>query len=93
MCVRVCACRLCPLTSISVFNFLILYFCLFLCPSLSRCRYVPYPSVVFAHRFGPGLVIYWFGFIDELDSNRERGIILKDDFPADIVTLESLLET
>ena len=44
-------------------------------------------------RFGPGLVIYWFGFIDELDCNRERGIILKDDFPTDIITLESLLET
>ena len=44
-------------------------------------------------RFGPGMVIYWFGFIDELDCNRERGIILKDDFPTDIVTLESLLET
>lgn len=39
------------------------------------------------------MVIYWFGFIDELDCNRERGIILKDDFPTDIVTLESLLET
>jgi len=43
-------------------------------------------------RFGPGMVIYWFGFIDELDCFRDRGIILKDDFPADIVTLESLLE-
>ena len=48
---------------------------------------------VFIHRFGPGMVIYWFGFIDELDCNRERGIILKDDFPTDIITLESLLET
>ncbi|XP_020632718.1 uncharacterized protein C15orf41 homolog isoform X2 [Orbicella faveolata] len=45
------------------------------------------------NRFGPGMVIYWFGFIDELDCNRERGIILKEDFPTDIVTLESLLET
>lgn len=45
------------------------------------------------NRFGPGLVIYWFGFIDELDCNQERGIILKDDFPTDIITLESLLET
>lgn len=43
-------------------------------------------------RFGPGMVIYWFGYIDEVDCIRDRGIILKDDFPADIVTLESLLE-
>lgn len=44
------------------------------------------------YRFGPGMVIYWFGFIDELDCNRERGILLKDDFPAEVITLDSLLE-
>ena len=32
-------------------------------------------------RFGPGMVIYWFGFIDELDVNQEKGIILRDCFP------------
>ncbi|XP_041252127.1 CDAN1-interacting nuclease 1 isoform X3 [Onychostruthus taczanowskii] len=37
--------------------------------------------------FGPGLVIYWYGFIEELDCHRERGILLKDCFPTDIVTL------
>nr|XP_025740187.1 uncharacterized protein C15orf41 homolog isoform X4 [Callorhinus ursinus] len=37
--------------------------------------------------FGPGLVIYWYGFIQELDCNRERGILLKACFPTDIVTL------
>lgn len=39
------------------------------------------------NRFGPGLVIYWYGFISELDCQRDRGILLKDCFPADIVTL------
>ncbi|XP_058843596.1 CDAN1-interacting nuclease 1-like isoform X2 [Acipenser ruthenus] len=39
------------------------------------------------NRFGPGLVIYWHGFIEELDCHRERGILLKDCFPLDIVTL------
>ncbi|XP_070971359.1 CDAN1-interacting nuclease 1 [Oncorhynchus clarkii lewisi] len=39
------------------------------------------------NRFGPGLVIYWHGFIGELDSQRDRGILLKDCFPSDIVTL------
>ncbi|TWW71952.1 hypothetical protein D4764_16G0004490 [Takifugu flavidus] len=38
-------------------------------------------------RFGPGLVIYWYGFIGELDCQRDRGILLKDCFPTDIVTL------
>ncbi|CAH1791558.1 unnamed protein product, partial [Owenia fusiformis] len=33
------------------------------------------------NRFGPGMVIYWFGFIDELDCNRNKGIILMDHFP------------
>ncbi|XP_038823234.1 CDAN1-interacting nuclease 1-like [Salvelinus namaycush] len=37
--------------------------------------------------FGPGLVIYWHGFIEELDSQRDRGILLKDCFPSDIVAL------
>ncbi|KAL0969675.1 hypothetical protein UPYG_G00230690 [Umbra pygmaea] len=39
------------------------------------------------NRFGPGLVIYWHGFIEELDSQRDRGILLKDCFPLDIITL------
>ncbi|XP_078262523.1 CDAN1-interacting nuclease 1 isoform X5 [Rhinoraja longicauda] len=38
------------------------------------------------NRFGPGLVIYWCGFIKELDCHRERGILLKDCFPEDIIT-------
>uniref|UniRef100_G1K8M4 CDAN1-interacting nuclease 1 n=1 Tax=Anolis carolinensis TaxID=28377 RepID=G1K8M4_ANOCA len=33
------------------------------------------------NRFGPGLVIYWYGFIEELDCHRNRGILLKDCFP------------
>ncbi|XP_039898501.1 CDAN1-interacting nuclease 1 isoform X3 [Simochromis diagramma] len=39
------------------------------------------------NRFGPGLVIYWYGFIGDLDCQRDRGILLKDCFPTDIVTL------
>lgn len=36
------------------------------------------------NRYGPGMVIYWFGFIDELDDNRDKGIIVCDTFPTDI---------
>ncbi|XP_056401986.1 CDAN1-interacting nuclease 1 isoform X2 [Hyla sarda] len=43
------------------------------------------------NRFGPGLVIYWFGFIEELDCHRERGILLKHEFPSDIVTLRGCM--
>ena len=42
-------------------------------------------------RFGPGMVIYWFGFIDELDCNRDKGIILADQFPSNLITLTSLV--
>ncbi|CAG10394.1 unnamed protein product, partial [Tetraodon nigroviridis] len=47
------------------------------------------PGLLGVHnnRFGPGLVIYWYGFIGELDCQRDRGILLKDCFPTDIVTL------
>lgn len=33
------------------------------------------------NRFGSGLVIYWFGYIKQLDSNSEAGIVLTDRFP------------
>lgn len=45
------------------------------------------------NRFGPGMVIYWFGFIDELDSNREKGIMLYDNFPKTIVQLNPVKES
>ena len=37
------------------------------------------------NRFGPGLVIYWFGFIDDLASKKYGGIMLTDRFPDDFV--------
>ncbi|KAH3847757.1 CDAN1-interacting nuclease 1-like isoform X1 [Dreissena polymorpha] len=40
------------------------------------------------NRFGPGMVIYWFGFIDELDVNQDKGIILRDHFPEHIVKMD-----
>jgi len=36
------------------------------------------------NRFGPGLVIYWFGYIKQLDNNVDRGIVLMDRFPDNI---------
>jgi hypothetical protein len=37
------------------------------------------------------MVIYWFGFIDELDCHRDKGIILADQFPSNLITLTSLV--
>lgn len=42
------------------------------------------------NRFGPGMVIYWFGFIDELDVHRDKGIMLRDSFPENIICLNPL---
>lgn len=39
------------------------------------------------NRFGSGLVIYWFGFVEELDVHREKGILVMDHFPEDFVSL------
>ena len=41
-------------------------------------QYWPYYN-----RFGPGLVIYWFGFLEEINDERERekGIVVMDRFP------------
>eukprot|EP00088_Acartia_fossae_P029356 TRINITY_DN3019_c0_g1_i6.p1 TRINITY_DN3019_c0_g1~~TRINITY_DN3019_c0_g1_i6.p1 ORF type:complete len:369 (-),score=73.67 TRINITY_DN3019_c0_g1_i6:1099-2205(-) len=43
------------------------------------------------NRFGAGLVIYWFGYIKQLDNNAEDGIILSDHLPTDIVYFQPRL--
>ena len=45
-------------------------------------------NVFISFRFGPGMVIYWFGFIDELDINQDKGIILRDHFPEEIIKMD-----
>ncbi|KAJ8299642.1 hypothetical protein KUTeg_023702 [Tegillarca granosa] len=44
------------------------------------------------NRFGPGMVIYWFGFIDELNCLQDKGIVLRDSFPENIVKLNPLMK-
>lgn len=43
------------------------------------------------NRFGAGLVIYWFDFVEELDVHREKGILLMDRFPEDFVTITTFI--
>lgn len=51
----------------------------------SRCTWLCF---CWCARFGPGLVIYWFGYVAELDVNRDQGIVLSDSFPnKDTITL------
>lgn len=44
------------------------------------------------NRFGPGLVIYWCGYLRHLDWSTEHGILVRDSFPSDseIVTFDPL---
>lgn len=35
----------------------------------------------YLNRFGSGMVIYWFGYVGSLDSNRSAGIMLSSEFP------------
>lgn len=44
------------------------------------------------NRFGFGMVIYWFGFIEELDIDREKGIILSDNFLENIVWMNFIMK-
>lgn len=43
----------------------------------------------YVNRFGPGLVIYWFGFIESL--NNDPDILMVDEFPKDICKIEDVL--
>jgi len=51
--------------------------------SFDECALISQPLFLY-FRFGPGLVIYWFGFVEELQVNlRKCGILLMDSFPTD----------
>ncbi|KAK9751812.1 Protein of unknown function TPD sequence-motif [Popillia japonica] len=39
------------------------------------------------NRFGPGLVIYWFGYIETIVQSSERRFIVRNDLPTDFVTI------
>ncbi|GFY66828.1 protein C15orf41 homolog [Trichonephila inaurata madagascariensis] len=38
----------------------------------------------YCNRFGPGLVIYWNGYIDELNNYKEQGIVISDSVPTEV---------
>ena len=44
----------------------------------------------YVNRFGPGMVVYWLGVIDEVAEESGGDVLLVDDFPPeeDIVKLE-----
>jgi len=46
----------------------------------------------YKNRYGPGMVIYWFGFIDDLQFDQEAGILLVDHFPSTIIKLSDQIK-
>ncbi|EGC39271.1 hypothetical protein DICPUDRAFT_27234 [Dictyostelium purpureum] len=43
----------------------------------------------YKNRYGPGLAIYWFGYIDDLNNLQDEGVYITDSFP-DIKDIEVL---
>lgn len=45
--------------------------------------------VTLSCRFGPGMVIYWFGHVDDIEDNSDKGILVKTDLPENVVRLNA----
>ncbi|XP_071453879.1 CDAN1-interacting nuclease 1 [Hetaerina americana] len=41
----------------------------------------------YVNRFGTGMVIYWFGFVENIVPASEKQIIIKDDFPLEVTLM------
>lgn len=37
------------------------------------------------YRFGPGLVIYWFGYLETIVNSSEKRFIVRDHLPTNII--------
>ena len=47
----------------------------------------------YRHRYGPGLVIYWFGYVAELNQQLEDGILLSDGYHSRLAIRSPLSRT
>ncbi|XP_046617526.1 CDAN1-interacting nuclease 1 isoform X1 [Neodiprion virginianus] len=51
-------------------------------------KYIKEQFLSYWNRFGPGLVIYWFGFLDTLNQPNEKKFIIMDHFPENITYMD-----
>lgn len=51
-------------------------------------KYIKEQFLSYWNRFGPGLVIYWFGFLDTLNEPSEKRFIIMDHFPEDVTYMD-----
>ena len=52
----------------------------------SHQQYYDNQSKGYVNRFGPGLVIYWFGYINDL-SEKSNQILINDHFPSNFISI------
>lgn len=50
-------------------------------------KYMEQQYLSYWNRFGPGLVIYWFGYLDNIVDGNEKSFIVRDEFPKNIVKM------
>ncbi|KAK0075375.1 hypothetical protein PV326_011645 [Microctonus aethiopoides] len=58
-------------------------------PSIHK-TYIKEQFFSYWNRFGPGLVIYWFGFVDEIVEQAEKKYIILDHFPENITYMNPM---
>lgn len=58
-------------------------------PKVHR-RYNKEQYLSYWNRYGPGLVIYWFGFLDNLNQSSENRFIIMDHFPTNITYMNPI---
>ncbi|XP_017757540.1 PREDICTED: uncharacterized protein C15orf41 homolog [Eufriesea mexicana] len=51
-------------------------------------KYIKEQFLSYWNRFGPGLVIYWFGFLDNLSEPNEKRFVIMDHFPENITYMD-----
>ncbi|XP_011505349.1 PREDICTED: uncharacterized protein C15orf41 homolog [Ceratosolen solmsi marchali] len=51
-------------------------------------KYIKEQFLSYWNRFGPGLVIYWFGFLDNIIQTSENRFIVMDHFPTNIIYMD-----
>lgn len=51
-------------------------------------KYIKEQFLSYWNRFGSGLVIYWFGFLESLNKSTEKKFIIMDHFPENITYMD-----
>ena len=57
---------------------------------VNHSRYLRDQYWAYHNRFGPGLVIYWAGYIAEINNLGSKGILISHDLPSRIIPIQSV---